>query len=301
MTIQFKNGKILFVAGKIAMDPNCCCGGECAVILGYSYCRLSWCVNASFDITEPFTVEFNTPEGLVVYDDIYCGIFLTPPTGTYTATLIKDAVEIGTCSITIEECTPPYPCCINFSGLNVSIEPEESFYEGYFTSGTYRDYSYTDLSWLDHTSFRVGSMLFPPKTETNCYEQWGVAEDITLSSGYITYYWGIPWTSGDPTCGIPGTNYYYQRIHYTFKVRYFTDTTVRVFGVVTGEDFSIVGTPLGPAPPEPVVGSERTFWQDDFYTCEPLGSLSTSDFGLLSTCDGSRQILLQSWPSFISL
>lgn len=26
MTIQFKNGKILFVDGKIAMDPNCCCG-----------------------------------------------------------------------------------------------------------------------------------------------------------------------------------------------------------------------------------------------------------------------------------
>ena len=26
MTIQFKNGKVLFVAGKIAMDPNCCCG-----------------------------------------------------------------------------------------------------------------------------------------------------------------------------------------------------------------------------------------------------------------------------------
>lgn len=27
MTIQFLNGKILFVDGKIAFDPACCCGG----------------------------------------------------------------------------------------------------------------------------------------------------------------------------------------------------------------------------------------------------------------------------------
>lgn len=42
MTIQFKNGKVLFVAGKIAMGPDCCCGQDCDyMITGETFSLLS--------------------------------------------------------------------------------------------------------------------------------------------------------------------------------------------------------------------------------------------------------------------
>jgi len=51
MPLQFINGKLLFTpAGKLAMDPNCCCGGTCTLdvnsVLGlFTRCR----VNLTFE------------------------------------------------------------------------------------------------------------------------------------------------------------------------------------------------------------------------------------------------------------
>lgn len=58
MPIQFYNNSILFVNNKIALDPNCCCGG---------YCLLGWKVTWDCDC-DGFTTNGQTPSCIIKSD-----------------------------------------------------------------------------------------------------------------------------------------------------------------------------------------------------------------------------------------
>lgn len=288
-------------------EDDCYECGECPVRWFQDDCRLFWYVPSppvggwTVTITHPDTSQD-------VYTNVQSAMIETPATGTYSALLTIDGTDYGPCEIEFAGgCSPVKPCCFRTAGIYTRVTPEYSgLVKGSATRpGNLYDYAELDTSLLTYESLRVGSMSSGTKTDSNCYDVWGVFEEIFLGTGYLTRYLGHPHGGSPPSCVAPGSNYYYQRIYYDFYVR-FSGSSWRLYGEVTGEDYSVNGSPGGSAPAAP--SGEVFFAEQSFGACaadviiQPSDVLSKGADFSVGDCGGtSSNFIFEYWPDVIPL
>lgn len=164
------------------LNPGCgSCNDCCPIKWVFIDCRLYWkVVNPP---TSYYGVTISGPGG---YNQSFTnqpnGMIEQPATGTWIASLLLPGYysPSAECEITIENCTPIDPCCINTIGVHgiVSGVPESivqaqtttvGYFPGYYGFSRLDAYEFGDLncSW-----YRALEMIDPAvKTEHICYDR----------------------------------------------------------------------------------------------------------------------------------
>lgn len=294
-------------------DCGCCDG--CPVLFFISDCRLYWTLFPLPD--EPYTVTINTPTGTEVYDSISSGLFETPSTGTYSGYVTKDGVDSAICTIDIVACTPVNPCCVRTSGINIRITSNTNFAQwkgGRVQSGTfYGAYAEATLPNWNEYSVRTGARSSGAKTDSNCYDLWGVPDfssfvDVAKGSGTISFYSGYTGYANAAAvpCSIPTTSHHYLKLYFDYYLRYTNDEVI-FRGSLTAYDRSALGG--GTAPSTPTVGTQYTFASIPWGLCAadvaivtPLpGNIHSPNLNL-AVCNGADDTVVgEWWPDVIPL
>jgi hypothetical protein len=296
--------------GVTLLNPGGCsddcyeCGAECPIVFFVYDCRLYWYIPGISIPVGDYTVTITKPVGTEVYENISSAQIEDPETGTYSGTITVDSVESDPCTYDYTECTPVHPCCVRTGGINTRISVDTGSYSAYLTKttsgGDARDLVVIDGFTIDHSSLRSGAMSSGTKTDTNCYDEWGVDEGIAVGTLTIKRYYGGHYTSGDPTCTIPA-QYYYQEVTYNVFIRYL-GSLVRLIGTATAVSTSTVGIPRGDPPPTLFVGVTYNLTGDVAMLPCHYVLVSGGIINLLpNICGGNNDVIFEFWADVIPL
>jgi len=294
------------------------CLSNCQFVIIQDNCQIFWYVVTD---SNDFDVEITGPgiSDNYNYHNIRSGVFDNPTEGLWLGVVTLNDLD-GSCLSSTEfvEVTPCLPCCRKTDGLFFSVHSSHNTFEEsrqLLIGGVVYERLYTiwDLSEFHLDKYLIGSMSAGSKTSENCYDRYGITEEVLIGEATRTWYTAIPHVNGDPVCvGIPTDNFYYQKIYYDIIARFNVTTNPKylVLLKVTAEDFSFTGTPEpgGTIPPAPTVGAETNIFNPtvlgsaytlEWAECNFVQSVKTVDDITYTNCSNNGDITLEIYPDVV--
>ena len=314
--LKKRSGHLLRVGATGSGHLVRACTNGCEFVIYQDNCQLYWYVVTT---STDFTVVITGPGGSdnYSYNNIFSGVFDNPTEGLWIGVVTLNDLT-GGCLSSVEYDAPTdpcLPCCRKTDGINFSVHATHDTFEEsrqLLVGGSVyeRLYHVWDLSEFHLDKYLAGSMSSGSKTSDNCYDRWGITENVTVGEATFTRYTAIPHTNGDPVCvGVPSNNYYYQKIYYDIIVRFNVTTNPKylVLLKVTAEDYSFVGTPEpgGTNPAAPTIGAETILFNPtalgSAYTiswaeCHFVQATTSVASPGYTACVNTGDITLEIWP-----